>query len=255
MDPYLEAYWGDVHTSLVTYARNQLQRALPAGLVARVEEYVAIDDELELRVRHRVPDVQVSERRPTSGAVTAVLAENDTEDHALILPVEWEPQTQREVRIIDQSQGGRLVTVIEILSPTNKSSGRRDYRAKQEQMLAGGVNLVEIDLLRDGEWIVLAPQQFVPSKWRSPYKISVFRAVPEPGNWYYAASFKERLPPIRIPLRPADPVVRLDLQALVDQAYADAGYDGLDYSQDPSPPLSPADAEWVDQHLRQQGKR
>ena len=29
MDPYLEQHWGDVHTSLVIYARNQLQKVLP----------------------------------------------------------------------------------------------------------------------------------------------------------------------------------------------------------------------------------
>jgi hypothetical protein len=29
MNPYLEAHWWDVHTSLVPYMRNQLQRNLP----------------------------------------------------------------------------------------------------------------------------------------------------------------------------------------------------------------------------------
>ena len=44
MNPYLEAYWSDVHTSLVTYIRDSLQEQLPTGLVARAEERVAVDE-------------------------------------------------------------------------------------------------------------------------------------------------------------------------------------------------------------------
>lgn len=39
MDPFLEEHWGDVHTSLTVYARNQLNEALPEGVVARIEEF------------------------------------------------------------------------------------------------------------------------------------------------------------------------------------------------------------------------
>lgn len=43
-----------------------------------------------------------------------------------------------------------LVTVIELLSPTNKrvgADGRREYLRKREQILQSAVHLVEIDLL------------------------------------------------------------------------------------------------------------
>ncbi len=42
MHPYLEARWGDVHTSLITYARDQLQRQMPRELRVRVEEHVTV---------------------------------------------------------------------------------------------------------------------------------------------------------------------------------------------------------------------
>src|SRR5262245_2320538 len=42
MDPYLEVFWGDVHTSLITYARDQLRGQLPAALRVRVEEQVTV---------------------------------------------------------------------------------------------------------------------------------------------------------------------------------------------------------------------
>ncbi|MBW3600284.1 MAG: DUF4058 family protein [Planctomycetes bacterium] len=38
MDPYLEAFWGDVHASLVTYARDQLRVQLSPDLKARAVE-------------------------------------------------------------------------------------------------------------------------------------------------------------------------------------------------------------------------
>jgi hypothetical protein len=45
MDPDLEAFWGDVHTSLVTYARDQLRGQMPPDLKVRVEEHVSIQAE------------------------------------------------------------------------------------------------------------------------------------------------------------------------------------------------------------------
>jgi len=47
MDPWLEAYWGDVHASLTAYARDALQPNLPAGLKARIEEYVAVESQYD----------------------------------------------------------------------------------------------------------------------------------------------------------------------------------------------------------------
>ena len=72
----------------------------------------------------------------------------------------------------------------------------------------------------------------------------------------YPMKLSERLPIIKIPLRPDDADVPLDLQALVDQCYRNGGYEGtLDYAIDPDPPLSGADEEWADEHLHEKGLR
>ena len=68
MDPYLEWHWGDVHTSLTTYARDQLASQLPSDLRVRVEEYVGVDEEDGPGVAFR-PEVRVEER---SGAKLAM---------------------------------------------------------------------------------------------------------------------------------------------------------------------------------------
>jgi hypothetical protein len=45
MDPYLELHWPDVHTSVVSLARDALNRSLPDDLAASAEERIAIEDE------------------------------------------------------------------------------------------------------------------------------------------------------------------------------------------------------------------
>jgi hypothetical protein len=56
-------------------------------------------------------------------------------------------------------------------------------------------------------------------------------------------------------LRPTDPDVPLDLQALIDQCYRNGGYDeDIDYSVAPEPPLNAEDTRWADALLRQTGR-
>jgi hypothetical protein len=66
MDPYLEQFWGDVHQSLITYARDQLQEVLPGDLRARIQErvFVELPNGLE---RNMYPDIRVVERGRRSG--------------------------------------------------------------------------------------------------------------------------------------------------------------------------------------------
>lgn len=42
MNPWFEAYWGDIHTKLTTYSCDVMQRQLPVGLQARIEEYLSV---------------------------------------------------------------------------------------------------------------------------------------------------------------------------------------------------------------------
>ena len=268
MDPWLEWHWGDVHTSLTTYARDQIQSQLPDGLRARVEEYVAVeswcDDESPSSPTRMAPDVRIVER-PRSlpdwdeggGVATAVEVEVeiDIESEPVLVQRVAEPQTLRSIQIIDSKSGQRVVTSIEFLSQANKCSeaGRKQFRDKQERLLEGDVNLVEIDLLRAGKWVLAAQEGRVPKSCRSPYRICVVRAESQHAAEVYRVSLRAPLPSIRIPLRPGDADVRLNLQAVIEAAYLNGGYDDIDYSQPPHPPLTGADAEWAAARLRDKG--
>jgi hypothetical protein len=258
MNPWLEWHWGDVHTSLNTYARDALQPQLPAGLRARVEEYVVVEgDEDEEGLGDRFsPDVQVLERpdAPSSGGATTLVAEVA---EPLIVPRQTEPATLHSLHIVDTKTGHRLVTSIEFLSAANKgtAAGRQQYREKQERLLSGRVNLVEIDLLRSGAWVLAVPRTRVPKARRAPYRICVVRAARQHLAEVYPVALQTPLPTIRIPLRRKDADVLLNLQALLDTTYVNGGYEDLDYTQDPHPPLTGPDADWAERLLREKGLR
>ncbi len=256
MDPYLESHWGDVHASMAIYARDQLRAQMPPDLKVRVEEYIAVEDAEPLNdTRHYVPDVRVHERAPQSATLSESISATAVADEPWIVSRYIEPPTQREIRISDAKEGGRLVTVIEILSPTNKTSGRADYRRKQEELLEGGVNLVEIDLQRGGAWVIAALKELTREEYQGPYRICVVRASDSHQAEMYRASYATRLPKVRIPLRPSDADAVLDVQALVDLAYSNGGYEDTNYRHEPDPPLLPEEQAWADKLLREAGRR
>jgi hypothetical protein len=139
---------------------------------------------------------------------------------------------------------GRLVTVIELLSPTNKKTGSYDrtiYLSKRNEVILSGVNLVEIDLLRGGKR--LPAEEPLPA---GDYYAIVCRSFERPRAHAYAWTLRQPLPTVSIPLAEGDSDVPLDLQAAFSTVYDHAGYDySLSYDQDVDPPLSESDATWV----------
>src|SRR5438270_725261 len=120
MDPYLEAHWGDVHHSLITYARDGLRERLPGDLLARVEERVFVESATG-EERPLVPDLRVLERR---GAKKKATAANGTLAVAEPFVVKLsDPFTEGYVEIREAGSDRRLLTVIEVLSLTNKLHG------------------------------------------------------------------------------------------------------------------------------------
>jgi hypothetical protein len=261
MDPYLEYWWRDVHTRMMVYAVDAIQKQLPAELWAQVEQGVSIDIGDDLRAAG--PDVRVMEDSTGpfqsdegDGATAVATVSTVTAAKAVIVPV-TKSHTERHIQIVDTKSGNRVVTAVELLSPTNKisGSGRDAYQRKQRDYLAGGVNLVEIDLVREGRFVLAVPEHELAAPWRTPYMVCVRRATRPEEAAIYPIPLRERLPAIQIPLRPSDPDVVLDLQPLVDQVYANGPYSRVDYTRDPEPPFGPVDARWVDELLQAAGRR
>jgi len=256
MDPYLEKYWGDVHTSLMVYARNQINPQLPDDLQARVEESVSVTAQDDTS-RTLYPDIRVVEDDEHSAAGGGTATSLVTVAQPCVVIIEDEPRTERHLEIVDVSDGGRVVTAIEFLSPANKVGidGRLAYRRKQREFLEAGVNLVEIDLVREGDHVLAVPAERIPLAYRTPYSVCVRRAK-HPGRVeIYRAPLREPLPNIPIPLRATDRDIVLQLQPLIAACYRDGSYRRINYRNEPAPRLGEDDAAWADELLRGRGLR
>jgi hypothetical protein len=257
MDPYLESHWRDIHSRLVIYACDALQGVLPEPLRARVEESVLLETPTGPRDHPLFPDVRVVEYGPkriarSSQAAGVAVAE------PMLVRVPSEPLTETYLEIIDVESGNRVVTVIEFLSPSNKSPGpnREQYVRKQCDVCSSDANLVEIDLNRFGIHTLAFPLSNIKEQFVTAYMACVRRATKRDIAEVYPMPIWQRLPALKIPLRPDDADVPLDLQALVDQCYRNGAYDGtIDYARAPDPPLRGVEGEWAEQRLRDAGLR
>jgi hypothetical protein len=161
----------------------------------------------------------------------------------LTLPaVELARESWLEVR---DRRDRRVITAVELLSRGNKDRAehREAYLAKRNEILAGRVHLIEIDLLRGGE------RPSIPSLPACDYYALVSRCEHRPNMSFWPIGLRERLPVIAVPLSGADPNAQLDLQRALDDAYDAARYDKYIYAEEPQPPLSADDAEWARQFI------
>ena len=145
MDPYLEqeVLWHDFHVKVIPAAAAYLSaQVLPRYIVL-------------------------------------IAASLDAPAYVLLPELDIERESFLEVR---ERQSRELVTVIEVLSPTNKRPGdhRGQYLNKRAKLLGSPVHLVEIDLLRCG------PPLSPTDRPGGPYSVLVSRALGASQGWLLA---------------------------------------------------------------------
>jgi predicted Zn-dependent protease with MMP-like domain len=250
MNPFFEQRWQDAHTMLIAYMRDALQERLPDDLVAGAEEQVVAigADGPPQPIR---PDVSVTNpwEAATEGGV-AVAARVRAPTSTLPTRIFVDDEVERWIEIHDEA--GRLVTVIELLSPANKigEPARERYRNRRAILMRGGVNVVEIDLVRQGASAFPDEMRALARAKGAPYGVCVFLAAALQEREAYIIGLRQPLPVISVPLRPTDADVALELQPLIDQCHERGRYHLLRYGAVLDPPLTPDDAAWVDQILR-----
>ncbi len=257
MDPYLEAHWRDVHAGLVVYASDAIQGLLPSSLRARANERVLSEMPGDPGPHPVYPDVWVEQHAWRRG-VEMTLEIHRAPGEPILVDLAQEPVTETYLEIIDFGQDRLIVTVIEFLSPSNKSPGpnRQQYLSKQQEICSSDANLVEIDLNRFGTHTLAFPLAHLKKQFRTSYMACVRRTTRRDMAEVYPMPLWQRLPVVKVPLRPTDADVPLDLQALVEQCYRNGGYEGtLNYAVEPDPPLRGAERDWADEWLREKGLR
>ena len=197
---------------------------------------------------HRVaPDITISTpnwwSETSSEGATAVL-EPSTLD--MEYP-ELEPHTARHLQIIHRPTE-RVVTVLELLSPSNKAPGQDGlgrYLDKRHEFLASGCHLIELDLLRGGQRLPMS-EPLPPGD----YYAFIGRVGRKPRCQVICWSLRAKLPPIPIPLLPTDPETTLDLDAAFGLAYESSFYSRrLPYHEPLVPPIREGDAAWVQERI------
>ena len=271
MNPYLEerGLWPDVHTTLIVGLRNQLARQLRPEYRVSAEErvYLLTDPDGSsngsgggnaIGSRYRVPDVAVlagvgAGAAAADGSGLRFPAPTRSPDAVAVQLPDTDLFKERyiEVRRVANRE---VVAVIELLSPTNKTPpDRRGYLAKRAAILSSPTHLVEIDLLRAGRRMPVIGD--VPD---THYRILVANARrTDSGADLYAFGIRDAIPDFVLPLAQADEGIAINLNPVINDAYANSGYDlDIDYAQDlQEPPLSDDDRVWLDALLREQGLR
>jgi len=241
MNPWLEIGWESVHATLLTYIADSLNEWLPIDQRIRIKK--GAKKEFQKTESWKLGQPPQWQPEPATGST--LLAEPDQivlEDH---VPPRW-------LEITDST--GRLVTVIELLSPSNKTYDRQEYKLRQHRYLECHVNLVEIDLLLAGaHTVAVSPDLLKPADGSARYMVCAARAAMSSQREIYLMPLRERLKPVRIPLRATDQDVILDLQPLIDRSYKTGRYWQTDYTRPLPQPLNEADAAWATELLKEAG--
>ena len=246
MDPWLEHpdLWPDVHNSLIIAIRDALSPLVHPRYFVGVESRTTVLSGADVDHLYE-PDVGVHavSRHPLAPkASAAALERTEVQPIEVMVPVENE-EIEEVYLTIKELPGRKLVTVIEMLSPTNKKTRRprRQYLGKRRDLIRSRVNLVEIDLLRGGK-----PMPLVDPPPPNDYRILICRARPVRKQVVYVFHWRTPIPPIPIPLLPEDAEPVIDLNPVLHSLMERARYDlVIDYRQPPRPRLRRTDAAWA----------
>jgi hypothetical protein len=220
MDPYLEEekIWPVFHHQFITCLHQILLPSLVDRYRARIAQ------------RHYITE---------QALFTSIIRE---EHHEELI----------EVR---QRNDGRLITLIDAVSPANKtlSRGRQAYLDKRRESKVDGASLVEIDLVLQGQPTLEYSRDGLPD-W--DYAVTVTRATQPERYEIYTATLQKRLPRFRLPLAADDRDTVLDLQAAFARCYDQGGFAALiDYQRDPLTGLTSEDRNWMHEMLKVQKLR
>lgn len=252
MDPYLERrdLFPDLHGSLIFCLKEHMQPLLPEPYYASSSRRTWV----EVSERFVEPDVHVVIPRDTliprqESDTAAAVAERAEPVLVRVEHDEW-----REVYLdifIGPRRERRLVTSIEVLSPSNKlpgNKGRELYLQKQQEVLGSRTHLIEIDLLRYGTHTTAVPIDWLRHQVGTfDYHVCCHHFDVPKDFHVYPIRLEQSLPLINVPLLPGDGSVEVDLQAVFNRAYDAGPYRReIDYEHEsPDPPLDDQRTKWA----------
>jgi hypothetical protein len=246
VDPYVEAQglWPGFHHSVLSYYRDALNEHLPDAYVALLGAEMRLVHESAGYLERPQPEVAVARDPALAGderRVTEVVATLTPITIPLVEGVVEEVrETWIEIRKLPELS---LVSVLELLSPTNKvGTGRVEYLEKRDEYIEKPVHIIEVDLLIAGHRLPM--KRALP---RGEFHAVVSRAERRPDAEVYSWTLRDPLPAIPIPLSAPDADVLLELAPACAMAYDRGRYSRLLRYREPLDlPLAPADRAWAE---------
>ncbi len=252
VDPYLESqhFCEDFHPRFLTYLCDNLNDVLPDRYVAQLGERFRLVELSERKARSVRPDVAVVEQAGMSSrrAAAPARAIGTTTLEPVTIPLPTVETEVQEVWIEIRRRTGRApVTVMELLSPTNKTGdGFADYKTKRNSPIRQRIHLIEIDLLLGGRRLPMG--KALPP---GDFYAFVSRSQQRPQSEVYAWTVHDPLPMIPIPLAKPDPDIMADLGAVFATTYDRGRYARLiDYRPTPAVLRNHARRAWVQKIAR-----
>lgn len=225
MDPLIEAagLWHDFHGTFIHSWRDAIMAALPDDYVARTDERLTVSE-------------------AGGSRFAGALLEPD------VIPILIEEETRETFIEIYRLSDERLITVVELLSPSNKDTrDRSQYLGKRHSILRQEVHLVELDLLLGGQRLPM--QRPLPP---GHYYGIVSRWERRPDCEVYHWLLDEVLPILPIPLAAPDADLQIDLAAVFETTFSRGRYDrSINYRKPFKLPLSEDERDWVESMARQ----
>src|SRR5439155_25478091 len=152
---------------------------------------------------------------------------------------------------VRQRADGKLVTLVDVVSPTNRPTapGRQAYLDTRKDARGGGSNLVEIDLVLQGQPMLDYSRENLPD-W--DFAVTVTRSTQPERHEIYTATLQKRLPRYRLPLAADDRDTVLDLHTAFNRCYDQGGFASrIDYKRDPMTKLIDEDRRWLADLLKE----
>ena len=244
MNPFLETedVWQTFHNNAIAIIAEHVSRDLPPTYFAKTESALFIheppaSDRLAARADVAVTS-SASPPLPTAGTASAGLAQAPLQVQVPSVFTE-----KRNYLEIYDKRGRQPVTVIELLSPSNKKGGsdHDQYLTKRLLLHEHGVHLLEIDFLRMRGRMPMEP---TPT---AAYLVLLHRRGSSAAS-VWPIKLREQLPTVPVPLKAEGESIRLDLQQVLHNTYDRYGYDRwlyLDGMTFIKPSLGEDDEIWV----------
>jgi hypothetical protein len=245
MNPYLEhpELWHQVHNRLIVGIADAIAEQVAPKYFVSIEQriYQSFDDPQSL-----VGIADVGVKRDVWSDVPSEMSSVGTLTKPQRVQVEMPYLVKERYLEVREIATKELITVIEVLSPTNKRTGegRSLYETKRMKVLTSMTNLVEIDLLRSGK------PMMVQGALQSQYRILVSRASDRPNADLFGFDLQEEIPDFPVPLRGEMPEPIVNLQIILNETYQRGRLDLLiDYQTEPMPSLKQHDRLWMQEIL------